>query len=296
MELRNFFKSEIIVKKDCVSLIDRCDNYMRLHPGSKLWLRDTDHTYFPIRLESENVPKEDYEEIMSLCPRCGSPILKNPKSNHHHYYDKYRHYYYEDYYEDYGFRFCEYCYALEEKDGWKQTVRLLSYLNRIDSNTKSETSIIKKLLNIHCFSKKRNKNIELNNTKRFDAEKFRIRVLTSNNKLLYLTLNHIRMNVDGELYIEHDNDKSDQVKYAGVYLRERDKNGKRLYQGDIVQFDFISFNGERIRLKGILNYKKKEGEATLFVISDNHNSFPPPPERIINNTIEVIGNIYETPW
>lgn len=277
MEMINL--SESTVKKDCTSLISRCDEYMHLHPHSKIWLRDTDHQYAPIRLETENVPPKHYEELLSLCPKCGFSIQKKTKAPR--------------YYEDYGFQFCDFCYALEEEDGWTQTIRFLSYLNRIDKNN-SKSSVLKDLF-CNYFSRRilTTKYVASNNEKKYDAERFRIRVLTSNGQLLYLTLNHIRMDTEGNLYVSHSRRQHDKVRFAGVYIKQRDKNGQRLYQGDIVQFEFINHE-KRIKWKGVLRNKKKKGDALLYLIEDNlHNNFPINPDSIINDSIEVLGNIFE---
>lgn len=63
---------ENMYREDCSFLIQRCTRYMESHPNAELWLRDTDHKYCPIRLESKGVPREDYKELLSTCPHCGS--------------------------------------------------------------------------------------------------------------------------------------------------------------------------------------------------------------------------------
>ncbi len=286
MELR--YCDSDVVRTECASLINRCDKYMLLHPQSKLWLRDTDHTYNSIRLESENVTIEDYKDLTSTCPRCGSNI-----------HIKY------GYYEDYGLLFCEYCQSLVCNDGWEKLNLLLSYLDRIDLTNKNEdqkgisflTSYIKKLFDrnkpktsltvIPNYSTIKNQEL---------ASRYRLRVLDKNKQLLYLTLNRIRMDEGGDLYIDHNKDKSDKVQFAGIYLNGRDINDQRLFQGDIVRFKFKEPVGRFSNWEGVLVNRKQENDNILYIVEDNiHNNFPPSPNWIDNNTIEVIGNIFEMP-
>ena len=285
MELRDFYADPNLIREECSSLIHRCDQYMRLHPQSKLWLRDTDHTYSPIRLESENVPKEDYDEISSYCPKCGSTIQPGTINN--------------QYYEDYGFTFCNYCNALTEEDGWKKLVRLLLYLNRIDEIEQTDNNTLFGCI-AYFSNNKTGQNTERQITDSYicsnlsKAERYRVRVITGEGHVLYLTLNRLRMDNKGKLYIEHKSDKSDIVRYAGIRIKGRDRNGNRLYQGDIVTFDFIDYQGKRRKWEGVLRSCRLTSKSILYVIEDNlYNNFPPPPDKIDNTTIEIIGNIFD---
>lgn len=285
MEFKDFSSKEIEeeTKRDFASLIKRCDDYMLSHPNSKIWVRDTDHTYAFIRLETENVPTEDRQILTSLCPKCGSVIQVTTCPSEH--------------FEDYGLTFCDYCYATTEENGWQKLVRLLHYLNRVDDKKERSSSIFNFISKKLFGSKQTYSDTHLSpKTHQLDAEHFRIRVWTSLNKLLYVTLNRIRLNENGELYIEHGNDKSDIVKFAGVILKGRDKYGKRLFQGDIIRFIFDSGNGEKRETEAILKSWKLDNNSIRYIVEDNiYSNFPPAPEWIDNDTIEVIGNIFENP-
>lgn len=300
MELRDFYniESQNLVRKECDFLICRCENYMRLHPQAKLWLRDTDHHYNPIRLESENVPFEDYKELTSICPKCGSNIHVDYDNN--------------GYYAEYELRFCKYCQSLVCEDGWTKLQKLLTYLDKIDKviedneNKEKENSIFHHFL--HKFFHKSINDTGIFNKTLVDspnvyaihnqekALRFKVRVLTKDKKLLYLALNRIRMDGENSLYIIREKDKSDKVQFAGAYLNGRDKNGERLFQGDIVRFVFKHPDGRILTGEGVLaNMKQKEGRC-FYIIEDNlNNNFPPSPDWIDKNTIEVIGNIFEKP-
>lgn len=256
------------VRRDCTALIQKCDNYLHYHPKAKLWIRDTDHKYCPIRLESENVPPEDYKVLISTCPKCGSNLLgKKANSN--------------DHYEDYDLEFCDYCLAVSEKTGRKKLLRLLQYTGRIDSSDNYNNSKCEFVEPNNCTIQ----NITL-------ALKEKLRVWTKDQKLLYLILDRIRMNQNGNLYIEHLNDKTDIVKFAGFYL-DRDRYGQRIYQGDVVKCIYR----KRLECIGILTEKHplpNTGKYS-FLIEQNPFSFPLSSQDIDYSTIEVIGNIFENP-
>lgn len=262
---------EKMYREDCSFLIQKCTRYMESHPNAELWLRDTDHKYCPIRLESKGVPREDYNELLSTCPHCGSTFHGKLWGNN-------------EYYEDYGFNFCNYCLAQSEKVGAKKLQRLLSYTSRIDgdNNNEHETSP-----NIHAIH---NRSL---------AHKTKLRVWTSQQTLLYLSLDRIRLNEDGVLYIDHGKDKNDIVKFAGMYLNIRDRHGCRIYQGDVVKLQLSRYAGDKFESKGLVEdiwLSRKRKRYDLVIVEDPISpSFPLLPDWIDYRTIEVLGNIYETP-
>lgn len=68
------------------------------------------------------------------------------------------------------------------------------------------------------------------------------------------------------------------MQYTGLH----DKNGKEIYEGDVVQYDFLPEGGDQ---RAEVVY-----EGRSFCLKNGGNSYLPYPERM-----EVIGNIYENP-
>lgn len=289
MDFIDFYNQKSIetIKSQYKSLVNRCDKYMSLHPDAKLWIRDSDHMYCSIRLEYRNVPDEDYKKLTSTCGMCGSDYHVNMIT------------------EDVMINICEYCYAYSEVFDWERMKMLLRYLEKVDSEDQQENkSKIKfDLLLAHLGLKKRikpNKN-RLKSEKKWlnqssleniqKANKFRIRVLTPQKSLLYLTLDRIRMDVNERLYLEKDG-KKENVIFAGIYLKTRDKNNQRIYQGDIVRFKIK--NTDTI-WEGVASRKEGAGKYPFWVEDNLNSNFPPEPRMINFQSMEVIGNIFENP-
>lgn len=72
------------------------------------------------------------------------------------------------------------------------------------------------------------------------------------------------------------------------YTRIKDKNGKEIYEGDILKYNF-PFDG---RLKHVSPVKFLETEAS-FGIKDIYGNEIPLYRITANNYFEVVGNIYE---
>jgi hypothetical protein len=72
------------------------------------------------------------------------------------------------------------------------------------------------------------------------------------------------------------------------YTRIKDKNGKEIYEGDILKYNF-PYDG---RLKHVSPVKFLETEAS-FGIKDRYENEIPLYKITANNYFEVVGNIYE---
>lgn len=285
MEYVDFYgNSADWVARTYPSIARRCDEYMKLHPQSKLWIRDTDHWYSSIRLEGTNIPNKDYAALVSTCAICGGNIHLSIGD------------------DDFGgIAICDYCRGMKDEMGYKSFLKVLSFLNRIDSEipevkipdtvsfdlgTGNMTPVVGGSIqgdekpNMYAKSKIA------------EAEKFRFRVWTSQKTLLYLTADKVRINEHGKIYIVHNNDMNDIVSFAGIYLHERDRCGQRMFQGDIVKFSGKAYNGDIISEEGVLcDGNSREHRFNDYIVEDNlNNQFP---LRPLPGTIEIIGNIFE---
>lgn len=73
----------------------------------------------------------------------------------------------------------------------------------------------------------------------------------------------------------------------GQYTGLHDKNGKEIYEGDIVQGLFA--DQEEPEIKGQVIYS--DGQASYIVIASNNDEW----ELGYLDNLEVIGNIYDNP-
>ena len=77
-----------------------------------------------------------------------------------------------------------------------------------------------------------NSECKINNL-RFQIPKIKVRLLNANNVIFYEHLPNLYFK-DGHFFISNSKSKWEKVRYAGLYLGIRDRNGERVYEGDIV--------------------------------------------------------------
>ena len=73
----------------------------------------------------------------------------------------------------------------------------------------------------------------------------------------------------------------DLMQYTGI----KDKNGKEIYEGDIVRCNSGFYEGG----VGVITYVSADNEPGFFIVFANYET------EVDFNNIEVIGNIYENP-
>ena len=81
-------------------------------------------------------------------------------------------------------------------------------------------------------------------------------------------------------------DEIELMQYTGL----KDKNGKEIYEGDIVKF---RFKDDREEFPDLIGYIEYQTTFTAFIIMSNQGSFKIDITEI--KFIEVIGNIYKNP-
>ena len=84
----------------------------------------------------------------------------------------------------------------------------------------------------------------------------------------------------------HEVDKGTIGQFTGLY----DKNGKEIYEGDIVKFPHV---GECTR--GIIVWNGKVGAWCIKLKGENSLGSTPVGEMLSSYKIEVIGNIHDNP-
>lgn len=97
------------------------------------------------------------------------------------------------------------------------------------------------------------------------------------NKGLYVICENIRYAEEEPIFLDT----------VGQYTGLHDKNGKEIYEGDIVQGLFA--DQEELEIKGQVIYSN--GQASYIIIASNNDEW----ELGYLDNLEVIGNIYDNP-
>lgn len=118
----------------------------------------------------------------------------------------------------------------------------------------------------------------------------------------FLTINNLIINPDSNeiIGVEDINGDAYDISEAGVALLEstglQDKDGKDIYEGDILQFKsqslLDSWAGKKMATMVARIYWNQE-ELAFYII--NKKADFKPNMRTDNNQFEIIGNIYENP-
>lgn len=89
----------------------------------------------------------------------------------------------------------------------------------------------------------------------------------------------------------------------GQFTSLPDKNGNKIFDGDILAFNVFNYNGGDTQYKGVVKWSDTEKLATRFMIwHDNENeyygadgAFDFDWVHYQDSELEIIGNIYENP-
>ena len=87
----------------------------------------------------------------------------------------------------------------------------------------------------------------------------------------------------------HTHNKKVEINTIGQYTGLTDKNGTKIFEGDIIQFDYI---GKNLGVNGIETVVFKNGK--FGVIWGTHRELVCL-DGFANTTLEVIGNIHDNP-
>lgn len=79
----------------------------------------------------------------------------------------------------------------------------------------------------------------------------------------------------------------------GIYTGLKDKNGKKIFEGDIIQWSYIY--GQERTLKGIIKWYNDMACFAIYKSKEDKYPYEMDLMKVIRNGIEVIGNIHDNP-
>ncbi len=100
-------------------------------------------------------------------------------------------------------------------------------------------------------------------------------------------------------YIDYEVDIDTLCQFTGLF----DKNGKKIFEGDIVSFSSCYYNGNDTPYKGVVKWSDMKNISTRFMIWHDNESeyygkdgaFDLDLVHFQDDEIEVIGNIHDNP-
>lgn len=261
MKISNNDLKYIISRAPAVySLLEKYNNLLDQY-GFGISARDTDHTYESFRWDiyslNGNASNSTIHEFYNLIQKDLEEHCCICGSNH-----MVRIKNYNSKEDSLLFnRFCGLCYA-KQIGGYK---KILHYAE----------------LNEWCRTQ--NKEADLPNIK--------VRLINKSNVIFYEKIANIYF--DKELYVSNLFSSHEPVRYAGSYLGLRDKNGERIFEGDVVycigenctSFWGMAFEGE------VIDYLGHDNRIDNIWLHHDYLSFPSPLKAALE--FEVIGNVLE---
>ena len=234
--------------------------------GIRLWFGDTDHTYDDFRYSLSNfqsmisdkefkkIEKEFEEDIKTHCCKCGNMGQIRD---------------YNSKFDSFLFHcLCDYCYmkrCVRDNFGIEKIRIIAQYNYRLKKSHQDNSEPIIRL---------------------------KVRLLNKKNEFFYdFTTNLYH---DGtSFYISNEHSKWEKVRYAGLYLGIRDKEGQRVYEGDVVvaikEDNDLRYWGMAIESK---RWDSEENKAINHIfLYHGAGNFPSP--LFCAKSFKVVGNVIE---